>query len=409
VKANFLGRLAVFYRRRRILILFCLFLLPAVVLTIGLVLLPDLFWDDFVYKYFWGPVVADSEGRPVSGIREGYNVYNTISYALLLAVALYAMYRVVKRLRIEVDLFFILSCLPLFLFGGVARSLEDANLFDGNIQYFFISPLIYVVVGAIFIGACATGIVIRRNGSSWSPIRKTATFSLFIIFLEAVYLSVTIGASSDLHYFLPESVPIVLGAISVLTFHFLQSKSFQPIPSAIMSAGILCLVISISYVVAFNYDEGWRGEFTAQLGRGIYPHISELGTIFGIAIGITLVLWVLGRVTRFRSLPMLFASANLLMFFGHFLDGAATYRGIDIYGYTEKHVLPSFLIEFTGTAATLLIFKFVVVFLIIMIIDFWFREELRMYPNLGNIMKFAIVFLGVAPGTRDAIRIALGV
>jgi len=379
------------------------------VLTIGLVFLPDLFWDKFIYKYFWGPVVADSEGRTVDGISEGYNVYNTISYAVLLAVALYAMYRGAKRLRIEVDLFFILSCLPLFFFGGVARSLEDADLFDGNIQYFFISPLIYVVVGAIFVGACATGIVIRRNGSSWSPGRKTVTFSLFIILLEAIYLFVTIGASSDLHYSLPESVPIVLGVISILTFHFLQSKRFQPIPSAIMSAGILCLAISISYTVAFNYDEGWRGEFTAQLGRAIHPHFSELGTIFGIAIGITAALWTLGRINRFRSLPILFASANLLMFFAHFLDGAATYRGIDIYGYTEKHVLPSFLIELTGTAATLLIFKFVVVFLIILIIDFWFREELRIYPNLGNIMKFAIVFLGVAPGTRDAIRIALGV
>jgi uncharacterized membrane protein len=381
---------------------------PVVVIAAGLMLFPDLFWDKFIYKYFWGPVVADKEGRPVDGISEGYNIYSTIVYALFLAAALYAMYRIAKRLRIEIDLFFILSCLPLFFFGGVARSLEDASLFDGAVQYFFISPLIYVVVGFIFVGACGTGMVIRKNGEHWSPLRKTGTFAVFIVVLEAIYFSVTLGAPSDLNYSMPAVVPIGLGALSILLFHVLISKDRQAIPSALLSAGLLCLILASSYVIAFNYDQGWRLEFIIQSGHGIRPHLIELGTIFGIALGLTAVLGVVGR-SGSRSLATLFAPANLLMFFAHFLDGAATYRGIDIYGYGEKHVLPNFLIEFTGTAATLLLFKFVVVVAIVLIIDFWFRDELRSYPNLGNVMKFAIVFLGLAPGTRDALRIALGV
>jgi uncharacterized membrane protein len=383
-------------------------IVPVAVIIAGLLFFPDLFWDAFIYKYFWGPVVADKEGRSVDGISEGYNVYSTIVYALFLAVALYVMYRIAKRLKIEVNLFFILSSLPLFFFGGVARALEDANLFDGAVQYFFISPLIYVVVVLIFIGACATGMVIRRNGQQWSPARKTAAFSLLIIVLGAVYFAVTLGAPADFNYSMPAIVPIALGVAAVAVFYLLISKGRQPIPSAVLSAGLLCFLLASAYALSFSYDQDWRLEYIIQSGHGIHPHIMELGTIFGMALGITAVLGVIGHFGS-RNLALMFAPTNLLMFFAHFLDGSATYRGIDIYGYSEKHVLPNLLIDLTGTAATLLVVKFVVVVAIVLVIDFWFREDLKPHPYLGNVMKFAMVFLGLAPGTRDAIRIALGV
>jgi uncharacterized membrane protein len=408
VKVGFVERLAVLYRRHRILILSGIVLVPVVVIAAGLLLLPDLFWDQFIYRYFWGPVVADKEGGLVDGIREGYNVYNTIVYALFLAIALIAMYRMTKRLKIEVDLFLILSSLPLFFFGGVARVLEDANLFHGSVQYFFISPLIYVVVTLIFVGACATGLVIKRNDRLWSPSRKTAIFSLFIAILEAVYFAVTLWAPSDFNYSMPAVVPIALGVASIFVFYVMISKGLQPVPSAVFSTGILCLVLASAYVLAFNYDQDWQVEFVAQTGHVIHMHVAELWTIFAIALGITAVLGIIGRFGP-RKIALLFAPVNLLMFFAHFLDGLATYKGIDIYGYGEKHVFPNFLIDVTGTAATLLIVKFLMVVAIVLAIDFWFREDLKHYPNLGNVMKFAIVFLGLAPGTRDAIRIALGV
>ena len=34
----------------------------------------------------------------------------------------------------------------------------------------------------------------------------------------------------------------------------------------------------------------------------------------------------------------------LILYFGHFIDGSATYLGIDKYGYVEKHVLPTWFI-----------------------------------------------------------------
>ncbi|MDD1767820.1 MAG: DUF63 family protein [Methanomassiliicoccales archaeon] len=383
-------------------------LVPVVVIAAGLAFYPELFWDQFIYKYFWGPVVADKESRPVDGITEGYNVYSTVVYALFLAVALYAMYRATRRLKVEVDLTLIISSLPLFFFGGVARALEDASLFEGTVQYFFISPLIYVVVALIFVGACAVGLVIRRYGQDWSPVRRTAAFSVFVVALEVIYFAVTLGIAADFNYSLPAFVPVILGLVSIVVFHLSILKGLQPVPSATLSTGLLCLMITSACALAFYFDQDWRLEFVNETGRVLVPHVAELGTIFGIALGITAVLGIIGHFGP-KRVAVVFAPANLLMFFAHFLDGSATYRGIDVYGYSEKHVLPNFLIDVTGTAATLLVVKFLTVLVIILVIDFWFREDLKRFPNLGNVMKFAMVFLGLAPGTRDAIRIALGV
>ena len=100
---------------------------------------------------------------------------------------------------------------------------------------------------------------------------------------------------------------------------------------------------------------------------------------------------------------------NLLMFFAHFLDGAATYRGMSLYGYTEKHVLPTTVIQAVGTPAIMLPFKFLLVLALILVLDILFEEDLKRYPNLANIVKFGVVFLGLAPGVRDMIRITMGV
>ncbi len=383
-------RLAVFYNQRKILIWISVLLTISIVLILGCLLLPDLFWDNFLYKYFWGPVVADKEGRPVDGISEGYNPLSTIIYGGLLALAILAMYRVARRFRVEVDFLFIASCIPLFLFGGVARALEDAGLFDGWVQYFFISPIIYLLVGVIFFAGAATGLTIRRWGAEWPVPKRTAVFALLVFVLEAIYLIITFSEQ-------------------IILFRLLISRCVSLASASIFSVGVLLLLISASYVVAFLGDLQWQ-QLLEQKGAGLAdPHMEELVIIPLIAFALTASLWSVGRFAGRMSLAPLSAPVNLILFFSHFLDGAATYRGIDLYGYGEKHVLPTFLIDAFGTAAIMLLLKLLLVLAIVALVDVLFREELKPYRNLPNTMKFAIIFLGLAPGTRDALRIALGV
>ncbi|MBM4237884.1 MAG: DUF63 family protein, partial [Euryarchaeota archaeon] len=398
MKSFVLRNLAVFYNKRKILIWISALLVISTVLAVGCLLLPDLFWDNFLYKYFWGPVVADKEGRPIDGISEGYNALSTVIYGVLLALAVLAMYKVARRFRVEIDFLFIASCLPLFLFGGVARALEDAGLFDGWVQYFFISPVIYLLVGLIFFSAAATGLIIRRWGGDWSVLRRTVVFALLVLVLEALYLIITFSEHSSLSYVLPAPVAIVFGAVAIILFHLLISKGMSLAPASIFSVGILVLLVSASYVVAFLADPGWQQPLE-QSGVGLAaPHMEELVIIPLIALALTAALWAVGRFGARTSLVSLSVPVNLVLFFSHFLDGAATYRGIDLYGYGEKHVLPTFLIDAFGTAAIMLLLKLLLVLAIVALVDILFREELKPYRNLPNIMKFAVIFLGLAPG-----------
>lgn len=99
-------------------------------------------------------------------------------------------------------------------------------------------------------------------------------------------------------------------------------------------------------------------------------------------------------------------SMNSLMIFSQFLDGAATFMGIDFHGYSEKHVIPSMLIDLTGTAAIMFILKFLVLLLAIYILDVEYRKEMKEYPDLGGLIRLVVIILGLAPGTRDILRLA---
>ena len=116
-----------------------LLLLVAAVALTGLLPAGREFW----YDYFLAPVIADAEGG--SGAR--YNIYNTAVYGLLFYLAFIAIEAQLRRLEIRADSRFLLAATPLMLLGGAARTLEDAGLFVPPVQYLFISPVIYLVLG----------------------------------------------------------------------------------------------------------------------------------------------------------------------------------------------------------------------------------------------------------------------
>ena len=100
---------------------------------------------------------------------------------------------------------------------------------------------------------------------------------------------------------------------------------------------------------------------------------------------------------------------NLLIIFGQMFDAAATFVGVDFYGYAEKHPVPRFFFESFGTSAVFLPIKLILACVIIYLIDISFREELKDYPNLRGIVKIVIIVLGLAPGTRDMLRTVMGI
>lgn len=104
-------------------------------------------WD-FVKKYYIDSIVY----------KEGYNVVNTLTFALILLVAVYLLYRFLEK-RFSIDGKFVLSTIPYVLLGSSARVVEDAGFLKPPISYAFMSPFIFFL---IFFLAFPTLLIAKR-------------------------------------------------------------------------------------------------------------------------------------------------------------------------------------------------------------------------------------------------------
>ncbi|HVN66235.1 MAG TPA: DUF63 family protein [Methanomicrobiales archaeon] len=99
--------------------------------------------SDFIYKYYIDPIRL---GQP-------YNVVDTLTYALILVISVYLVYRWLKRSGISLDGEFILATIPYVVLGGLLRVVEDTGMINSDLRYLLITPLIFFVVFFIAAGA----------------------------------------------------------------------------------------------------------------------------------------------------------------------------------------------------------------------------------------------------------------
>ena len=80
-----------------------LILIAFLTIFIGIIIYPSLFYDQWIWKYYWGPVVADAQGGIAThnGIQaqEGYTYISEITYGILIILALYGIYKLLKKLK----------------------------------------------------------------------------------------------------------------------------------------------------------------------------------------------------------------------------------------------------------------------------------------------------------------------
>lgn len=95
---------------------------------------------------------------------------------------------------------------------------------------------------------------------------------------------------------------------------------------------------------------------------------------------------------------------NLMIIYAHMLDASSTYIGVDWFSYYEKHVVPTFLIDLTGSAAIMFPLKLLILLPVLSMIDKSIED-----PSLRNLVKLTLITLGLAPAVRNTLRLALGV
>ena len=98
--------------------------------------------SDFIYKYYIDPIRM---GQP-------YNIVDTLTYAVILVLGVYLLYRWMSQstwfsdIGFKIDTSFILATLPFVVLGGVLRVVQDTGMIKGNFQFLLVTPIIYFVL-----------------------------------------------------------------------------------------------------------------------------------------------------------------------------------------------------------------------------------------------------------------------
>ncbi len=196
--------------------------------------------SDFIYKYYVYPIEYGT----------GYNIYNTITYAILFVVLAYFIYKIIPKnanmKRIAV------SSIPFILLGSSLRVLEDAGILH---SFVFVTPVVWILVAAY---AVATFFISNsfENKYAWAAF-GTVPFLIAISHIKFVHLN----------YFLF----IVISSIISSAVSFLISKNFDFMKKENMY---------LMFVHMFDAST----TFTA-LSTGMYFEEHVLGGLFTRAFG----------------------------------------------------------------------------------------------------------------------------
>jgi uncharacterized membrane protein len=85
-------------------------------------------FQEWFYRYFF---------------ETGYNSVNTVVYALILVLAAFIIYKILKRLKVNIDKRLAIAVTPFVILGSSVRVLEDSRIIFGEI---FITPGIYFLI-----------------------------------------------------------------------------------------------------------------------------------------------------------------------------------------------------------------------------------------------------------------------
>lgn len=412
--------------------------------------MPKIFWDEFIWKYYLKTLVEDGN----------YNIVDTITYGLILAFAIFGIYKLLKMLSIEIDFKFFVAILPFIILGSSTRALEDAELFKVPLKYLFISPIIYILIGITVIAILILGSFIenvsKKNKTKGVILFGISYFSLFVLYMIFfIYLNKKFSYMPN-----PEIVFAILLIIFIviilykenfcnflywkknerktdklenpktfdkekLNFKFLSKLEFISVKTVLFSFGMFLLILSLYFIILWQTQSSeinsWINFYKEQIIKNnpnlnieevvINLKLEVFPLILGLAFISTFIVFIAFKFLSKKKqlfLPFLFG-INIALFFAHFLDASATFVGIDFYNYTEKHVLPGLLIGAVNSAIIMYVLKFLVVFFVVYLIDIEYKNDLEKDKLLVGLVKLCIFILGLAPGIRDMLRLGMGV
>jgi uncharacterized membrane protein len=93
-----------------------------------------------------------------------YTPEATVTYGIILILAALGTYKLLERLKVNIDRRFFLALLPFIVYGGWARALRDHALGIYGNGWWWCSPPIYFLIFAVTLASLLIGIALERKG-----------------------------------------------------------------------------------------------------------------------------------------------------------------------------------------------------------------------------------------------------
>ena len=385
---------------------------------------------DFLYEYYLDPVLSESSGDA------GYNVANTLTYAIVLALFAVALSAWLRRMGLDHSDVMILALLPYVFWAALGEVVEDASMFDDSLAPYFVSPGIHFQTAAWVIIAGALGYRIANDKSAsgdeaLSRVDGAATI-LILVQIGIYYSSVQAGSVTSSEGFDNTAMPVCLLAALLLPTLISDRHlaGFTLIQRCVFLVGLGGSIALLGPILAFgisNPDQvilwplavviGAPAILAYQMHQTGLPAAEELaehGFVAGILPpGMTedeyndLKSADKDLIEGLRNKAVMASPVVFLAVAGQLLDGLATGIGIEAFGYYEKHVFSAAIIEFFGSAYGFSVVKLALgglIWYFFAIANFEHRQQ-----HLRLLIAMAILTVGMAPGLRDVGRLAIGV
>lgn len=195
---------------------------------------------DFFTKYFIEPITQHS----------GYNIFNTLAYALVLVVGVYIILRLLEHFSVTIDQTFICALLlPFMVVGGTARALVDAHVYPDT--FLLITPGIYFSISAFTLVSLGFSKQLERMRQI--PYHKTlALIGIAVAMLQIALVAINIERTLAIVYilvlFAVFYVPLLL-ASSRFPSTFLRGNEY------IVGVHIFDAATTFTGIYFYNYVE----------------------------------------------------------------------------------------------------------------------------------------------------------
>ena len=268
------------------------------------------FYDQVIWKYYWGPIKADAENvarLTHDGVHahSGYNVVNTLTWAALLGTCILGLAQMLRHFRTAMDARLIVAATSWVVVGSVAHVLEDADLFETPLQYLFITPPIYLLFGAFGVAAFLVGQWLKSVEAKRGLPTALRMLWLVHVVLVLLWTAFWLKPWDQITHYVN---PLWVAGFAVVSFfvarHFiLRTGTIDPTQ--------LCLTLSLgTYLLVFAYVASFLRDPWLEPGDNAMPSSSLIAP--ALALACVALVYVLARKSPKTLLGIVIVGASLV-------------------------------------------------------------------------------------------------